>query len=88
MLGGTQGSTHHAVVPPHYAGSSSVASPPCGHSRETEKEKREDGRMDRRKEERKGRKRGIREEEKVIVPDLGWTEDMSPLFSSPPLRIS
>lgn len=25
MLGGTQGSTHHAVVPPHCAGSSSVA---------------------------------------------------------------
>lgn len=38
MLGGTQGSTHQAVVPPHCAGSSSVASLPCGNT--TEKEKR------------------------------------------------
>ncbi len=37
MLGGTQGSTHHAVVPPHCAGSSSAASPPCGHAGEREK---------------------------------------------------
>lgn len=37
MLGGTQGSTHHAVVPPHSAGSSSVASLPCGHTGEKEK---------------------------------------------------
>lgn len=74
MLGGTQGSTHHAVVPPHCAESSSVASLPCGHSSEIETEKRK-GR-------KQGRKGGMREKE-VIVADLGWTEDMSPLFSSP-----
>lgn len=34
MLGGTLGFSRHAVVPPHFAGSSSVASLPCGHSRE------------------------------------------------------
>lgn len=34
MLGGTLGFSHHAVVPPHFAGSSSVASLPCGHTTE------------------------------------------------------
>lgn len=56
MLGGTQGSTHHAVVPPHCAGSSSVASLPCGHTRE--KEKRLEGRRAR----KEGRKYGRRME--------------------------
>lgn len=37
MLGGTLGFTHHAVVPPHCAASSSVASLPCGHTSEKEK---------------------------------------------------
>lgn len=44
MLGGTQGSTHHAVVPPHCAGSSSVPpQPPRPFGQTGEKEKREEG---------------------------------------------
>lgn len=47
MLGGTRGSTHHAVVPPHCVESSSVASLPCGHK---EKEERKDERTERERE--------------------------------------
>lgn len=56
MLRGTQGSTHHAAVPPHCAGSSSVASLPCGHSRERGK-KREGKERHRRKTGMKGGQR-------------------------------
>lgn len=80
MLGGTQGSTHHAVVPPHCAGSSSVPPPPV-HVVKPERKKRE------RKEDGKGWKED-RTGEEVIVVDFGWTEDMSPLFASIPVRIS
>lgn len=73
MLGGTLGFSHHAVVPPHFAGSSSVASLPCGHTTEGW-----------RNGEKKRGKQGWKDGEvgEVIVADLGWTEDVFLLFSA------
>ncbi len=84
MLGGTQGSTHHAVVPPHCAESSSVASLPCGHTRERKKRDRREGSKEGRKEERKKEMRVGWRESRSNSGRFGMDRGHAPVILQPP----
>ena len=71
---------HLTVLSPHLR-------PPC-HVATAQRKKREIGGKESKegrgkRDERKKERERARARDEVIVADLGWTEDMSPLFASP-----